>query len=125
MVVRFGAWVVAAVALGCGASLRGASTPERNEPPLRYWAEQIAGAPLPETARTRAGFEALPRTVTFPELLRRVGPPDAETAGAVPVYLWRLEDGDTIQVTTPDLVTVQTVYWLQERTRRRVLLLGR
>ena len=57
--------------------------------------------------------------VTEAELLRRVGPPDAETGGAVPVYVWRLDDGDTIQVTTPDLVSVQTVYWLQARTQRR------
>ena len=120
-------WVlVGALALaGCTVALRSASAPERNEPPLRYWAEQLAGTPLPETARTRAAFESLEASISFPELLRRVGPPDAETGSGLHVYVWRLEDGDAIHVSTPDLVSVQAVHWLQARTHKRVRLLGR
>lgn len=118
--------LVGAFALaGCAASLRGAGDAERNEPPLRYWAEQIAGTPLPETVRTRTAFEALDASISFPELLRRVGPPDAETGSGLHLYVWRLDDGDAIHVSTPDLVTVQAVHWLQARTHKRVLLLGR
>lgn len=87
-----------------------------NDPPLRRWAEDVAGTPLPETATSIGAFQQLSTEQTFADALRVVGPPvrerridPEERAGVIHVYVWDLDGGDQIQIGTPDLQALQFV----------------
>lgn len=92
---------------------------------MQRWAEDVAGQPVPPSSHDRAAFEALPRGILFRDALLKVGAPveQLQTDGALQIFVWDLEDGDRIQIATPDLDRVQYVEWVT-RGGKRVRLMS-
>lgn len=74
-------------------------TPTRYKPPMNVPVLPLATkAPRP----TLASFSALPKVISFPELVRRVGEPDEDIGSGVYIFIYHLADGSKVSVYTVD-----------------------
>jgi hypothetical protein len=91
------------VLVGCGRS-EPSKTPSPSTADTSQLVRDTIKVPdAPKTARRIDAFRSLRPTMTMAEVVRQCGYPDSDIGSGIHIFVYRLDDGSTVRIGTPDL----------------------